>query len=82
MSEHDAMGAAREEAARQAVYVAAMALAVPLLIWLERRAKDPDAWRTSKMAAAKRTERYAASGAAALWRVAEGARQMYESERP
>ena len=77
----DPAGRAREEAAGQAVWIAAMAIAIPLLAWLERKASDPDAWRQVKMRAAKCVERFAAQSAAGWWRLAERARRAYEAER-
>ena len=77
----DPAGRAREEAAGQAVWLAAMAIAIPLLAWIERKSRDPDSWRTVKMRGAKGLERFAAQSAAAWWKVAERARLAYEAER-
>jgi len=77
----DPAGRAREEAAGQAVWLAAMAIAIPLLAWIERKAHEPDAFRSVKMRAAKGVERFAATSAAAWWKVAERARLAYEAER-
>jgi len=43
VSGHDPGGAAREEAARQAVALVIMALALPALVWWERYASGADA---------------------------------------
>lgn len=76
------MGArAREEAAAQMVWLAAMVVAIPVLAWIERKAHDPDAFRLAKMRAAKAVERFAATTAAEWWKVAEQARLLYEGER-
>lgn len=82
MDEHDAAGAAREEAARQGVWLAAMMIALPLLAWLERKSTDPDVMRRWKMRAAREAERFCAASAAGWWRLAERARLVYEAERP
>lgn len=82
VSDRGAADAAREEAARQVVWLAAMLLAIPLLAWLERKATDPDAMRRAKMWAAKEAERFCATSAWAWWQWAETARRVYESERP
>jgi len=92
MSEAEAVespgGAAREEAARQLVALAVTVMTVPLLVWLERAASDPDMARTMRMRAARVAERVAARAAAAatlaagkLWEAAERARVAYEAER-
>jgi hypothetical protein len=73
--------AAREEAARQGAWLAVMLVAVPVLVWLERKASDPDAWRTAKMRAAKGAERFCARSAGEWWALAERARVAYERER-
>lgn len=75
-------GAAREEAARQGVWLAAMLVAIPVLAWLERRSTDPDFARAVKMRAAKTAERAFAMAAARAWAGAEWARRAYEAERP
>lgn len=77
----DPAGRAKEEAAGQAVWLAAMVIAIPLLAWLERKATQPDAWRQLKMRAAKGVERFAATTAAEWWKLAERARRAYEAER-
>ena len=77
----DPAGRAREEAAGQAVWLAAMAIAIPVLAWIERKARDPDSLKSLRMRAAKATERFAATTAAAWWKVAERARLAYEAER-
>jgi hypothetical protein len=79
---HPAITAAREEAARQAVWLAMMLLALPLLAWCERKAADPDVMRRAKMYVAKEAERVCARSAWAWWQWAEAARRAYESERP
>lgn len=77
----DALMAARAEAARQAVMLAAMLIAVPVIAWLERKATQPDAARELRMRAAKAGERLCARAAALAWRRAERYRQAYESDR-
>jgi hypothetical protein len=77
----DPAGRAREEAAGQAVWLAAMAIAIPLLAWIERQASSPDSWQRVKMRAAKVVEKFAATTAANWWKVAERARLAYEAER-
>lgn len=84
MDEEPRSGAAsraREELAGQAVWLAAMIVAIPLLAWLERKAHDPDGMRLLRMRAAKGVERFAATSAAQWWLVAERARLAYEAER-
>lgn len=80
-SDHGAAVAAREEAAREAVWLAAMLVAIPLLAWAERKATDPDAMRRVKMLAAREAERLCARSAWAWWQWAERARRAYEAER-
>lgn len=80
MTEHDAAGAAREEAARQGVWIVAMLVAIPLLAWAERKATHPDTAREWKMRAARAGERAAAHAAAHAWRAAEWCRKSYESQ--
>jgi len=83
MDEDRGAGAvAKEEAARQAVWLAAMLLALPLLAWLERKVTSPDTMRQWKMAAAKEAERFCATAAGQWWGLAERARLVYEAERP
>ena len=81
MDERGAGAAAREEAARQAAWLAIMLVAVPVLVWLERKAADPDALRLAKMRAAKHAERFCATAAGQWWVLAERARVAYEHER-
>lgn len=78
----DVSGRAREEITAQAIWLAAMVIAIPVLAWVERKSHDPDAFRLWKMRAAKAAERFAATSAAEWWKVAERARLLYESERP
>jgi hypothetical protein len=73
--------AARAEAARQLVELAATLAAVPLIIWLQRKMGDPDAFRTLRMRLARSAERLCATGAKRLWEAAERARLAYEEER-
>lgn len=73
--------AAKAEGARQAVMIAAMIIAIPVMAWLERKATSPDALRELRMAALKRAERGAAQAAAWCWARAEQARAAYETER-
>jgi len=78
----DPGGRAREEAAGQAVWLAAMLIAIPVLAWVERKSREPDAFRSVKMRAAKQAERFCAMSAANWWALAERARLAYEAERP
>jgi hypothetical protein len=80
--DHTAAAAAREEGARQAVALCAMAVAIPLAVWLERRMSGPDATRQWRMRCAKAGERAAAQTAAAAWGWAERFRRAYEAEQP
>lgn len=77
----DPAGRAKEEMAGQAVWIVMMAVAIPVLAWIERKATQPDALRELKMRAAKGIERVAARSAAGWWQVAERARCAYEAER-
>lgn len=81
MAEHDALGAAREEAARESVWLVAMAIAVPLMAYLERKATSPDAWRETRMRAALAAERFCMDAARNWARLADRARCWYERER-
>lgn len=76
----DPAAAAREEGARQAVMLAAMLIAAPVTILLERWLSRPDAARELRMRAAKQAERLSARLAAGAWRLAESARRAYERE--
>lgn len=76
-----AAAAAREEAAKTGVYLAMMAAAVPVLIWLERVSSSPDAWRLVKMRAALSAEAFCMRSAMGWARWADRARALYESER-
>jgi len=60
--------------------MAAAAVALPLLIWLERKMSSPDAAAELRMRAAKAAERLAATVAARAWQVAEAARRAYERD--
>lgn len=71
---------ARDEAVRQAVWLAAMMVAIPVLAWLERKSTDPDAMRLLRMRAAKAAERFCAQSAAGWWQLAERARLAYDHE--
>jgi hypothetical protein len=73
---------ARDQALGQAIWLVSMCVAIPLLAWLERQAKDPDFARTVKMRAAKAAERFCAQAARNWWGWAERARLAYEAERP
>ena len=81
MSDHNAAGAAREEAARTATYVAVMAVAIPVLVWVERASTNPDTWRTAKMRAALEAEKFCMASAMGWARWADRARAWYEAER-
>lgn len=74
--------AARAEAARQAVALAAGVLMIMLAAWAHRHASGPDAASAARMRWARLAERTAARAAAACWRAAEAARRAYERERP
>lgn len=83
MSEPDAaQEAMRAEAARQVIALIGGVVLVLAAAWAERKAREPDAWRTWRMRLAKAGERAAATAAARLWRQAERARRAYESEQP
>jgi hypothetical protein len=75
-----AAAAAREEAARQTVWLAIMLAAIPLLAWAERKFTNPDALKTMRMQAAREAERFCAAAAADWWKLAERARKAYERE--
>jgi hypothetical protein len=75
-----AAAAAREEAARQSVWLAAMLVAIPLLAWAERKMSSPDTLKALRMRAALHAERLAAAAAADLWKLAERARRAYDRE--
>jgi hypothetical protein len=79
-TQHDAAAAAREEAARQSVWLAAMLIAIPLLAWCERKFSSPDQLKAMRMHAAREAERFCAETAGAWWRLAERARKAYERE--
>lgn len=81
MSDNPAADAAREEATRQAVEIVMLAVALPVLAWIERKSSQPDALRLLRMRAAKAGERAAATVAGRLWRVAELCRLEYERGR-
>ncbi len=82
MTEPDAaQDAMRAEAARQAIALVGGIILVLAAAFIERKAHEPDAWRTWRMRAAKAAERAAATGAARLWAQAERARRAYESDR-
>jgi hypothetical protein len=78
----DPGGRAREEAAGQAVWLCAMVVAIPVLAWVERKSREPDAFRPAKMRAAKLAEQFCARSAANWWALAERARLVYEAGRP
>lgn len=75
-----AAAAAREEAARQTVWLAAMLLAIPLLAWAERKLTSPDALKTMRMRAYRETEKLCAQSARNWWQLAERARKAYDRE--
>lgn len=72
---------AREEAARQGVWLVAMAVAIPLLTWIERQATQPDALKTLKMRGALAAERFCMDAARNWAGLADRARAVYEAER-
>lgn len=76
-----AAAAARAEAARQLAGLAVTLATVPLVIWLQRKLAEPDAFRTLRMRLARHAERLCATGAKRLWEAAERARLAYEEER-
>ncbi len=78
----DPGGRARDEAAGRAAWLAVMVIAIPVLAWVERQAKDPVAWQQTKMRAAKSVERFAVRAAHEWFALAERARLAYEAERP
>jgi len=75
-----AAAAAREEAARQSVWLAAMLIAIPLLAWAERKFTNPDTLKQARMRAYRETERLCAQSARNWWQLAERARLAYERE--
>jgi hypothetical protein len=77
----DPGGAAREEAARQAVAAAAGLLFIGAAAVLQRWLSAPDRARELRMRAAKAAERLSARLAGQLWQFAERARRDYEAER-
>ena len=76
-----ALSAAKEEAARQSVWLAAMVLAVPVLAWVERKTREPDVWRTARMRAALELERFCMESARNWAALADRAHSWYERER-
>ena len=81
MADHDALGAAKEEAARESVWLLAMAIAIPLFAYLERKATTPDALREAKMRAALAAERFCMDAARGWAGLADRARAVYERQR-
>ena len=77
----DTGGVVREEAARQAVVLAAGLVFVALAAVAERWLHRPDALRDARMTAFKTAERGLARAAGWCWQRAERARRAYESER-
>jgi len=78
--EHGAAAAAREEAARQTVWLAAMLVAIPVLAWAERRFTNPDALKMMRMRAALTAQKACAAAAAELLELADRARKAYDRE--
>jgi hypothetical protein len=72
--------AAQAEAAKQLVALAFAIAGVCIMLAVERKMRQPDWWRTRKMASARREERLYATAAAWAWRRAETARKSYERE--
>lgn len=58
-----------------------MALAIPVLVWLERKAADPDALRLARMRAALAAEAFCMDSARGWARLADRARGVYEAAR-
>lgn len=81
MSDYDPAGAAREEAAKTGTYLVMLALAIPVLAWLERQSTQPDAWRLVKMRAALAAERFCMESARNWARLADWAHAVYEGAR-
>lgn len=81
MSDSTPAGAAREEVARTGTYLAMMALAIPVLVWIERMSSSPDAWRMVKMRAALEAEKFCMQAARNWAALADQARAVYERER-
>ena len=72
----------RDALAEQGAWLAVMLVAVPLLVWVERWAADPDALRTLKMRAALEAERFCMASARNWAGWADKARAVYEAARP
>ena len=81
MPDHDALAAAREEAARESVWLLAMAVAIPLLAYIERKATNPDALREAKMRAALAAEKFCMEAARNWAGLADRAHAVYERQR-
>jgi hypothetical protein len=75
-----AAAAAREEAARQGVWLAAMLVAIPLLAWAERQFTSADTLKTMRMRAYREAEKFCAQSAREWWQLAERARRAYDRE--
>jgi hypothetical protein len=73
---------ARNAVIEQTVWLAAMLVAVPVLIWLEKWAASPDALRTLKMRAALQAESFCMASAREWAGLADRARAVYEAARP
>lgn len=74
--------AARSQLAAESIALAFTIAGAVLILWVQRSASDPDAFRRGKMRGAKIGERLCATAAAGLWKLAERYRLAYESERP
>lgn len=72
----------RDALAEQGAWLAVMLIAVPLLVWVERWAADPDALRTLKMRAALAAEKFCMDSARGWAGWADKARGVYEAARP
>jgi hypothetical protein len=77
---HGAAAAARAELAREAVWLAAMLVAIPLLAWAERKFTSPDTLKTMRMRAYREAEKFCAQSARNWWQLAERARLAYDRE--
>jgi hypothetical protein len=75
-----AAGAIREEAARQLVALVGGAALVLVAVAVEKWATQPDAWRTTKMRAARAAEAGAMRVATAAAGVADAAHRVYRGE--
>jgi hypothetical protein len=70
----------RDEAARQAIALVFGVAMMVIAAAAQRKATQPDAWRTERMRILKAAERQLAQLAAWSWQKAERARVAYERE--